>query len=459
MPLQNRMMTLVAFLQAQNCSNLPGSWRHPTTMLDFLTPEYYQRIARTLEDGKIQMAFFDDRLALPDLYTGHHAEAIAAGVRAVKMDPSTILMTMGMVTQRLGLGVTYSTTYYEPYHVARLFATMDLMLKGRAAWNIVTSLNRAEAANFGRDEHMGHDARYDRADEFMEVVLGHWNTWEDDALILDKANNRFANPAKVHRLDHVGRYFRSRGPFSVPRSPQGHPVLIQAGQSGRGQAFAAKWAEVVFVIYHSLEDGKKEYASFKAAVAAAGRDPDRVHVAPACYICVGETEAVAQEKRAVIEATARDVDALVLLSEVLNYDFAKKPLDEPFSDEELAELSFQGFRDRVMRHSGKKNPTVRDFINVSGRGTVKEHTMFCGSPKQVADQMEEWFTAPACDGFVLAASNMPGAYDDVVRLLVPELQRRGLFQKEYAGPTLRENLGLAIPRAADWHATRHQPAG
>jgi alkanesulfonate monooxygenase SsuD/methylene tetrahydromethanopterin reductase-like flavin-dependent oxidoreductase (luciferase family) len=183
-----------------------------------------------LEDGKIQMAFFDDRLALPDLYTGHHAEAVAAGVRAVKMDPATILMTMGMVTQRLGLGVTYSTTYYEPFHVARLFATMDLMLKGRAAWNIVTSLNRAEAANFGNDEHMGHDARYDRADEFIEVVLGHWNTWEDGALIPDKANNRFADPAKVHRLDHAGRYFRSRGPFSVPRSPQGHPVLIQAGQ-------------------------------------------------------------------------------------------------------------------------------------------------------------------------------------------------------------------------------------
>src|SRR5437763_466804 len=320
---QNRMMTLVAFLQAQNCSNLPGSWRHPATMLDFLTPEYYQRIARTLEDGKIQMTFFDDRLALPDIYTGHHAAAVAAGVRAVKMDPSTILMTMGMVTQRLGLGVTYSTTYYEPFHVARLFATMDLMLKGRAAWNIVTSLNSAEARNFGSGGHMQHDARYDRADEFMEVVLGHWNTWEDDALILDKGENRFADPAKVHRLDHQGRYFRSRGPFSVPRSPQGHPVLIQAGQSGRG--------------------------------------------------------------------------------------------------------------------------------------TVKEHTMFCGNPRQVADQMEEWFAAPACDGFVLAASSMPGAYDDVVRLLVPELQRRGLFQKEYAGPTLRDNFGLPIPRAADWHAARGRP--
>jgi alkanesulfonate monooxygenase SsuD/methylene tetrahydromethanopterin reductase-like flavin-dependent oxidoreductase (luciferase family) len=250
MPSPKRMMTLIAFLQAQNCSNLPGSWRHPATVPDFLAPEYYQRIARTLEDGKIQMAFFDDRLALPDIYTGEHSQAIAAGVRAVKLDPCTIIMAMGMVTQRLGLGATYSTTYYEPYHVARVFATMDLMLKGRAAWNIVTSLNSAEAKNFGGGEHMAHAARYDRADEFMEVVIGHWNTWEDDALILDKANNHFADPAKVHRLDHVGRYFQSRGPFSVPRSPQGQPVLIQAGQSGRGQSFAAKWADLVFVIYH-----------------------------------------------------------------------------------------------------------------------------------------------------------------------------------------------------------------
>jgi FMN-dependent oxidoreductase (nitrilotriacetate monooxygenase family) len=343
MPSPKRMMTLIAFLQAQNCSNLPGSWRHPATMPDFLTPEYYQRIARTLEDGKIHMAFFDDRLALPDIYTGDHAEAVAAGVRGVKMDPTTIMMAMGMVTTRLGLGATYSTTYYQPYHVARVLATMDLMLKGRAAWNIVTSLNSAEAKNFGGSEHMAHGARYDRADEFMEVVLGHWNTWEDDALILDKANNHFADPAKVHRLDHVGRYFQSRGPFSVPRSPQGQPVLIQAGQSGRGQAFAAKWADLVFVIYHGMADGIREYAAFKAGVATAGRDPAKVRVAPACYVCVGETEAAAQEKRAVIEATARDVDALVLLSEVLNYDFAAKPIDEPFSDQELAEFCFRAF--------------------------------------------------------------------------------------------------------------------
>ncbi|MBN8927780.1 MAG: monooxygenase [Rhodospirillales bacterium 69-11] len=453
MSADSRMMTLIAFLQAQNCSNLPGSWRHPATTLDFLTPEYYQRIARTLEEGKIQLAFFDDRLALPDLFTGHHEAAVGSGVRAVKLDPCTIAMAMGMVTQRLGLGSTYSTTYYEPFHVARVFATMDLMLRGRAAWNIVTSLNSAEALNFGKDEHLEHDARYDRADEFMDVVMGHWNTWEDDALVLDKASGAFADPAKVHRLDHQGAFFRSRGPFSVPRSPQGHPVLIQAGQSGRGRAFAARWAELVFVVYPTLEAGKKQYAAFKQEVAAMGRDPDQVKVAPACYVIVAESEAMAQEQRAVVEATAREVDALVLISEVLNYDFGAKPLDEPFSDEELRGFGWHGFRDRIIEASGKQNPTVRDFVTLSGRGTIKEHKVFCGTPSQVADQMEEWFTAPACDGFVLAATHMPGAYEDVVRLLVPELQRRGLFQRDYAGATLRENLGLPIPRAAEWQRT------
>jgi FMN-dependent oxidoreductase (nitrilotriacetate monooxygenase family) len=330
---------------------------------------------------------------------------------------------------------------------------MDLMLKGRVAWNIVTSLNSAEAANFGHAEHMEHDARYDRADEFMEVVMGHWNTWEDDALILDK-EGRFADPAKVHRLDHVGKYFKSRGPFSVPRSPQGHPVLLQAGQSGRGLSFAARWAELVFVIYHNLEAGKQQYSEFKNAIAAAGRDPSLVHVAPACYVIVAESEDAAQAKRAVIEASMKPVDALVLLSEVLNYDFGSKGYDVPFSDEELAGFSFHGFRDRVVKMSGKKNPSVRDFVEVSGRGTIAEHKVFCGTAKSVADQMEEWFTAPACDGFVLATTHMPGAYEDVVRLLVPELQRRGLFQKEYLGSTLRENLGLPIPRAVDWHSGR-----
>ncbi len=449
MPAPQRQMTMIAFLQAQNCSNLPASWRHPASATDFLTPDYYQRIGRVLEDGKFHMAFFDDRLAMPDIYSNDYRQTVENGVRAVKMDLISIVTAMGCATSRLGLGATYSTTYYEPFHVARTFATLDLMTRGRSAWNIVTSLNDSEALNMGKSEHLEHDLRYDRAEEFMQVVMGHWGAWDDDALILDKASGRFADGSKVHRLNHAGKYFNSRGPFSVPRSPQGHPVLLQAGQSGRGRAFAGRWAEVVFVVYPSLAAGQKQYAELKAAVAAEGRDPDQVHVAPACYVVVGETDEIAREKKAMLDTLPKPIDGLTLLSEVLNYDLARKPYEEPLNDDELASLSWHGFRDRVITLSGKKNPSVADFVHFSGRGTIKEHHAFVGSPKSVADQMEEWFTGRACDGFVMAATHMPGAYEDFSRLVVPELQRRGLFQKEYRGNTLRENLGLPKPSGAE----------
>ncbi len=291
-----RQMTLVAFLQAQNCSNFVGSWRHPDALPDFTSAEYYRRIARVLEAGKFHLGFFDDRLAMPDRFGGDHAHTVANGIRCVKMDPVTILTVMGMATERLGLGATYSTTYYEPFHVARVFATLDLMTGGRAAWNVVTSINDGEALNMGLAQHMGHDERYDRADEFLEVVLGHWDTWEDDALVVDKASGLFAHPDKVHRLDHAGKFFRSRGPFTVPRSAQGHPVLIQAGQSGRGQRFAARWAELIFVAYHEIDRARDDYAAFKSMVAATGRDPAQVHVAMAVYPVVAETRTEAEDK-------------------------------------------------------------------------------------------------------------------------------------------------------------------
>src|SRR6478609_5374301 len=236
-----RQMALVGFLQAQNCTNLPSSWRHPESRDDSMSADYYQEIARILEAGKFHMAFFDDRLAMPDRYGNDHTHTVEYGIRCVKLDPMVVLMTMAMATDRLGMGATCSTTYYEPFHVARLFATLDLMTDGRAAWNVVTSLNDGEAQNMGSEQVIEHDLRYDRADEFMEVVFGHWDSWEDDAIVQDKASGLFAHPEKVHRLDHHGRFFRSRGPFTVPRSPQGRPVIIQAGQSGRGKRFCAQW--------------------------------------------------------------------------------------------------------------------------------------------------------------------------------------------------------------------------
>ena len=446
-----RRMTLIAFLQAQNCSNYPASWRHAAAGPDFMTAEYYQRIGRTLEAGKFDLAFFDDRLAMPDRYGGDHAECIRHGIRVVKMDLVPLMTAMGLATRHLGIGGTYSTTYYEPFHVARVFATLDHMLGGRAAWNVVTSLNDSEAANFGQESHPEHDARYDRADEFMAAVLGHWDTWEDDAIVYDRAEGVFADPAKVHRLDHQGEWFRTRGPFTVPRTPQGRPVIIQAGQSGRGRRFAARWGELLFVVFPTLELGRQGYREIKEEFARAGRDPERVKIAPAVYCVVGETKTIAEEKAEYIQRLADPMDALVLLSEVLNFDFAAKALDEAFSDQELASISgLQATRDRVVRASGKTNPTVRDFVEFSGRATLREFPRFIGTPKEVADGLEEWFVTGGCDGFVFAATHVPGAYEDFVRLVVPELQRRGLVRREYVGTTLREHLGLPRAERGDW---------
>ncbi|MBS0241444.1 MAG: LLM class flavin-dependent oxidoreductase [Proteobacteria bacterium] len=443
-------MTLIGFMQAQNCSNYIGSWRHPESVSDFLGPEYFQRIARTLEHGKFQLCFFDDRLAMPDILGNDHREAVQHGARVVKMDPVTILACMGMATKNIGLGSTYSTTYYQPFHVARVISTLDLMTSGRAAWNVVTSLNNSEAHNMGAESHMEHDARYDVADEFMEVVLGHWDTWEDDAIVVDKETGLFAHPDKVHRLDHKGKYFRSKGPFTVPRSAQGRPVVIQAGQSGRGQAFSARWGELVFWVLPNLEIGKRTYDNFKKMVAACGRDPASVAVAPAIYCVPGETKSMAEDKMALIDKMAKPVDGLELLSEALNFDFYSKPMDSSFTDAELEGVSgLRAIIDRVVALSGKRNPTIRDFVQFSSRGTVREFPRFVGTPKEIADELEQWFNT-CCDGFVVAATHMPGSYEDFVRLVVPELQRRGLHQKDYKGSTLRANLGLPKAQMGDW---------
>ena len=452
-------MAMVAFLQAQNCSNYPGSWRHPETMQDFLKPQYYQRIARTLEEGRFHLAFFDDRLALPDILGHDHAEAMRHGIRVVKLDLISILTAMGLATEKLGLGGTYSTTYYEPYHVARVFATLDHMLGGRVAWNVVTSLNDSEAHNMGRAEHPEHDLRYDRAEEFMQIVLSQWDAWDDDAIINDRESGVFADPAKVKRLNFEGRWYTSQGTFTVPRTPQGRPVLIQAGQSGRGRAFAASWGDLIFVIYPNLKAGQKVYAEFKAQVAASGRDPDTVRVCPAVYAIVGNSEDEAAEKQALIESLAKPIDGLALLSEVLNYDFASKAMDEAFTDDELAGIKgLQAIRDRVVAGSGKQNPTLADFVSIRGRGTIREFPCFTGTAKRVAEEMHHWYEARACDGFVLAATHMPGSYEDFCRLVVPELQRRGVFRREFSGTTLRDNLGLPRAQPFDWQRTQQHGA-
>ena len=445
---RDQQMLLVAFLQASNCSNYTGSWRHPETNPGFLDLGFYQEIAATLERGKFHMAFVDDRLAMPSRFGDSFQEAVEHGVRVVKLDLVPIITAMGLAAGNLGLGATYSTTYYSPFHVARLFASLDHFTQGRIAWNVVTSLNDSEAQNFGLPAHLQHDDRYDVADEFMQAACQLWDSWEDGAVLLDKQSGRFADPEKVHRVDYSGEWFQVRGPLTVPRSPQGHPVLIQAGQSERGRQFAARWGELLFVIYPSPEACKSYRDDLRQRAESAGRDPDSVKVAPAVYVVVDETVEKARRKLEQIEGLANQVDSLTLLSEVFNYDFSQHPVDEPLSDETLASMTgLRGFLDRVVELSGTKNPSVNDFIKWSGRGTLRELPLFTGTAVQVADQMESWFQAEACDGFVLAATHMPGAYQDFVNLVVPELQRRSLFRRDYIRGTLRDNLGIARPQS------------
>ncbi len=430
-----RQMALVGFLQAQNCTNLPSSWRHPESRDDSMSADYYQEIARILEAGKFHMAFFDDRLAMPDRYGNDHAHTVEYGIRCVKMDPIVVLTTMGMVTTKLGLASTCSTTYYEPFDVARRFATLDLMTNGRAAWNVVTSVNDGEAHNMGKDAHLEHDLRYDRADEFMEVVLGHWDSWEDGSLIIDKKSGRFADPTKVKRLDHNGPFFKSRGPFTVPRSQQGHPVVIQAGASGRGQRFAGRWGEVIFTAARNLASAKQGYDAIRNEAAKAGRDPDQMFLCNLITPVCAATKAEAEDKMALIGKLPLEIDALSLLAEGLNFDFGAKGIDEPLTTEEL-----QG---------------MQGMLGIRDRGQTQDAIV--GGPKEMADRLEEMFVGRGCDGFVIAATYVPGSYADFVRHVVPELQRRGLFHEDYAGKTLRENLGLRRPAAGAWK-TRPQAA-
>ena len=442
-----RQMSLVGFMQAGNVTVYAGSWRHPATEHGFLDQRYYQKLGRTLEDGCFDLMFFDDRLAMPGIYGGSVADAVRLGARPVKLDLSIVLGLVAGATQHIGLGATYSTTYYSPFHVARTFATLDHLSSGRAAWNVVTSVNDSEAQNYGVELHLGHDARYDRADEFLEATTGLWDTWADDALVLDRVGGTFADPSKVRELNHAGEYFRVRGPLTVPRSPQGRPVLLQAGSSGRGRDFAARWAELVFTGDPNIDIARAHYKDQKDRIAELGRDPGTVRMCPMTYTVVGESRAHAEEREQVFLNELVDPTAsLALLSELMNYDFSGMELDAPITDELVQSVSgIHGLVQNLRQHIGE-TVTLGDLAG--HRATLLQGPRFVGTATDVADQMEEWFDSNACDGFVIAATHVPGAYEDIVRLVVPELQRRGVFRERYTGATLRDHLGLARPEVA-----------
>jgi FMN-dependent oxidoreductase (nitrilotriacetate monooxygenase family) len=437
-------MALVAFMQAGNTSVYAGSWRHPATEHGYLDASYYAKIGRQLEEGCFDLMFFDDRLAMPGIYGGSVADAVKYGARPVKLDLSIVLGVLAQATSRIGLGATCSTTYYTPFHVARTFSTLDHLSGGRAAWNVVTSVNDSEAQNFGLETHWSHDARYDRAEEFMDAVVGLWDTWEDDAVLHDRVKGIYADPAKVHELNHEGEFFSVRGPLTVPRGPQGRPVIIQAGSSGRGREFASRWAELIFTGDPGIEVARSHYADQKERIDAAGRDPQSVKVCPMAYAVVGESEDHAKEREQVfLSDLVHPMASLTLLSELMNYDFSQHQLDDPITDELIESVSgIRGLVQNLRAHIGD-TITLRDLAG--HRATLLQGPRFVGTGVQVADQMEEWFHGGACDGFVLAATHLPGAFEDVVRMVVPELQRRGLFRTGYDGATLREHLGLQRP--------------
>lgn len=331
--------------------------------------------------------FFDDRLAMPGVYGGSVGEAVRYGARPVKLDLGMILGVLAQATSRIGLGATYSTTYYPPFHVARTFASLDHLAGGRAAWNVGTSVNDSEAQNFGVDAHLGHDERYDRADEFMDVVTGLWDTLGGRRRAARRVSGRYANPAKVHELSHVGEFFSACGPLTVPRTPQGQPVIIQAGSSGRGREFASRWAELIFAGDPGIDVARSHYADQKDRIADAGRDPAAVRICPMAYAVVGESEAYAKDREAMLlNDLVHPMASLTLLSELMNYDFAQHDLDDPVTDDILASVSgIRGLVQNLRAHIGGDAVTVRDLAN--HRATLLQGPRFVGTGPQVADQM------------------------------------------------------------------------
>jgi FMN-dependent oxidoreductase (nitrilotriacetate monooxygenase family) len=416
-----------------------GSWRHPDAQADAgVNFQHYVETAQKAEAAKFDMMFLADSLAVRE---GDPDAIRRTAVHIANIDPVSAVTALAAVTKRIGLVATASTSYSYPYQLARQFASLDHISHGRAGWNIVTSTQHAEARNFGREFHFDHDERYERAREFTSVVLGLWDSWDDDAFVRDKASGIYSDLSKVHPLNHKGRHFSVKGPLNVPRSPQGYPVLIQAGVSEEGRGFAAELAEVVFTSHLAIEPAQAYYRNLQNEVAARGRPPSAVKMMPGLIPVIGRTDAEATEKLDFLNSLTDVVVARDFLSMLLRTDMSKFPLDEPVPDLEPPQLASGSFHNWI-NLAKKESLTVRQLALRAARGRVN---VISGSCTYIADYMEEWVTKGACDGFNIMPPYIPGAFDDFVTLVVPELQRRGLFRREYEGTTLRENLGLARP--------------
>lgn len=424
-----------------------AAWRHPAAIpereLDFAM---FKQMARTAERGLF------DALFLADDYAG----------TAHRLEPFTLLAALAAVTEHIGLIATVGTVYNEPYHVARKFASLDHISGGRAGWNIVTGAEAGEAArNFGREEHPGHAARYAEGAEFVEVVKRLWDSWEDGALVYDKQANRQFDPAKVRAIGFAGEKYRVQGPLNVPRPPQGHPVLVQAGSSEAGKALGARTAEVIFTAQQTLEAAQRFYGDMKGRLGQYGRTADQLVVMPGLGFIVADSEREAKELEAELHALIDIPAALERMSERFEVDLSRYPLDGPVPLEHARPLGYSnGTKSRqqvILEAASQERMTIRDLIHRDAGG--HGHIAFTGSALQLADFIETWFRGEACDGFNLMPQLVPGCLDTFVDQVVPELQNRGLFRTAYEGKTFRERLGLDRPQLTGAQLPRPQVAG
>jgi len=421
-----------------------ASWRHPQSQADAgINFEHYVELAQTAERAKMDMVFLADNISVREA----HPEALSRSAQYIaNMEPITLISALAARTSRIGLVATASTSYNEPYHVARKFASLDHISHGRAGWNLVTSGQAADAYNFSRDEHYEHGVRYDRAREFAEVVVGLWDSWDDDAFIRDKESGIFLDPNKKHELNHKGKWFQVRGPLNVPRTPQGRPVIVQAGGSEDMIQVAAEFAEVIFCAPLSVDQGQAFYAELKGRMAQHGRHPDEMKIMPGLSPIIGRTEDEAAEKQQYLDELTHPIVAREVLSMVLgNTDLTGYDMDAPMPQLKPNTIASQGIFKHVMDIAKRGNLSLRQTAQVvagaRGKFVVK------GTPQHIADVMEDWFMKEACDGFNVMPPYLPGALDEFVTMVIPELQRRGLFRTEYEGRTLRENLGLKRPES------------
>jgi N-acetyl-S-(2-succino)cysteine monooxygenase len=424
--------------------NHSAGWRYEGAAVSNNDLAVTREIANIAERGKFDLLFISDGLVMDP---GDHPSFLC------RFEPTTLISVLAATTRHLGLGATVSTSFGEPYHVARAFASIDHISNGRAAWNVVTSSAAKAALNFSRERHMDHELRYQRANEFVDVVKGLWDCWDDDAILADRTSGAYIDPARVRSLDHKGRFFQVKGPINIARSPQGHPVIIQAGGSPSGLDLAARTADVVFSVVQELASAKTAYADLKGRLAKYGRAPDQLAVLPGVMPIIGSTEVEAKDKLSLLQSWLTPTNAAILVSGRIGYDVSGYPLDGPVPAPP-PDGNSRTFSRVLFETARRQNMTLRDLYNLTA--AARGHWVVCGTPEHIADTLEEWFVEGAADGFNILPPYFPGAFADFVDLVVPELQRRGLFRREYRGSTLRDHFGLArVPG----HAEQRRAAG